>query len=263
MGVDPEEWQLTGAAAGRYERFLVPAVTLPWANDLVQRVGLYRGDRVLDVACGSGAATRVAARRVEEPGHVVGLDINPGMLAVARSLTLPRGSAQIEWCEGSALALPFAEGVFDAVLCQLGLQFVPDRPAAVREMRRVLGRGGHVGASVYAPIDRNPATHALADALDRHLGAGASRAKRHEHSLGDPNELRALFAGAGFEDVRMEQEKREDVNESFDDYWEPIEAGVGSIPQAYLTLSEADRRSVREEVKARDYRGSNRKGAYL
>jgi len=146
----------------------------------------------------------VAARRVEEPGHVVGLDINPGMLAVARSLTLPRGSAQIEWCEGSALALPFAEGVFDVVLCQLGLQFVPDRPAAVREMRRVLGRGGHVGASVYAPIDRNPATHALADALDRHLGAGASRAKRHEHSLGDPNELRALFAGAGFEDVRVE-----------------------------------------------------------
>lgn len=204
MGADPEEWQLGGASPELYERFLVPAVTLPWAKDLVQRVGLRRGHCVLDVACGSGAATRLVAERVGERGRVAGLDVNPGMLAVARSLSLPPGGARIEWYEGSALSLPFPDGAFDVVLCQLGLQFVPDRPAALREMHRVLGCGGCIGASVFTPIDRNPATHALSDALDRHLGAGASRAKRHEHSLGDPDELRALFVDAGFDDVRIE-----------------------------------------------------------
>jgi hypothetical protein len=70
-------------------------------------------------------------------------------------------------------------------------------------------------------------------------------------SLADPTRLEGLLAGAGFRDVRVERERREDITASFDEYWEPIEAGVGSIPQSYLTLSEVDRRSVREEVRAR------------
>ena len=70
-------------------------------------------------------------------------------------------------------------------------------------------------------------------------------------SLSDPTRLEALLTGAGLRDVRVERETREAITESFDEYWEPIEAGIGSIPQSYLTLSEADRRSVREEVRAR------------
>ena len=130
------------------------------------------------------------------------LDLNPGMLSVARSLPDPAG-AVIEWNEGSVLALPFPDASFDVVLCQLGLQFFPDRPAALREMRRVLPPGGRLVLSVFGPIAHSPATHALANALDRHVGPDASVAKRIKHALADPEELRALVAGAGFGDVAI------------------------------------------------------------
>jgi len=204
VGSDQEKWQLEGSAPELYERYLVPAVTLPWAEDLVDRVGLSPGGRVLDIACGTGVVARLAAARVGEGGRVVGLDLNAGMLAVARATRPAARGAPIEWHEGSADGLPFGDGEFDVVLCQLGLQFFPDRPAAVGEMRRVLDSAGCAGASVFTPIERNPAARALADAVDGHFGDGASRAKRSEHSLADPEELHELFDAAGFAGVRIE-----------------------------------------------------------
>jgi ubiquinone/menaquinone biosynthesis C-methylase UbiE len=203
MTEDPEHWQLEGGAAELYERHLVPAVTLPWAVDLVDRVGVGPGARVLDLATGTGVVARTVASRVQSAGRVAALDLNAGMLRVARSLA-PASGRSIEWYEGSALALPFDDGEFQLVLCQLGLQFFPDRPRVVQEILRVLALRGRVGASVYTAIERNPATHALSDALDRHLGPDASRAKRAEHSLADVRILRALFADAGFAEVRVE-----------------------------------------------------------
>src|SRR5262249_60545343 len=100
-----------------------------------------RGDRVVDVACGTGIVARIAAARVGPSGVVVGVDLNPGMLNVARSVSLTdsRSAAPIQWQEASADKLPFPGESFDIVYCQLGLQFFADRPAALREMRRVLG----------------------------------------------------------------------------------------------------------------------------
>src|SRR5215470_2462088 len=192
-----EQWQLDGDAAELYQRHLVPAVTAGWAADLVERVGLRRGERVLDVACGTGVVARAAAGRVGRAGRVAGIDINAAMLAVARSLPA-RPGASTGWFEGSALGLPFPAGTYDVVLCQLGLQFFPDRPAALAEMRRVLVTGGRLGLSVYGPIEHNPAAFALAGALDRHLGPDASVTKRAEHALAEPALLRTLAAGAGF-----------------------------------------------------------------
>jgi ubiquinone/menaquinone biosynthesis C-methylase UbiE len=199
---DAEKWQLEGSAAELYEQYLVPAVTLPWAEDLLERVGPEPGDRILDVACGTGVVARAAAAYVGGGGRVVGLDMNTGMLDVAR------GTRSVEWVEGSALALPFGHGEFDVVLCQLGLQFVEDRLRALKEMHRVLVSGGRVGASVFTSIERNPAAHALSDAVDRHLGAGASLAKRSEHSFADAGELRETCAAAGFLRVRVDTVKR-------------------------------------------------------
>jgi SAM-dependent methyltransferase len=202
-----ERWQLHGDAAGLYQRHLVPAVTAGWAADLVEHAGLRRGERVLDVACGTGVVARAAAGRVDRTGHVTGVDINVAMLAVARSLPAGPG-AGIGWVEASALGLPFRAGSYDVVLCQLGLQFIPDRTAALAGMRRVLVPGGRLGLTVYGPIEHNPAAFALAGALDRHLGPGASAAKRAEHALADPALLRALAAGAGFSGVQIVTETR-------------------------------------------------------
>jgi ubiquinone/menaquinone biosynthesis C-methylase UbiE len=200
--VEHEHWQLDGSAPELYERYLVPAITSLWAADLVARATPGAGERILDLACGTGIVSRLAAQRMGS-GLVVGLDINPGMLALARSLSLPAGAA-IAWARGSALDIPFADTSFDAVLCQLGLQFFPNRQAALREMRRVLAPGGRLALGVFSAIEHTPAALALADALDRHVGAGASETKRSEHGLSDATELSALVGEAGFDDVTIQ-----------------------------------------------------------
>jgi ubiquinone/menaquinone biosynthesis C-methylase UbiE len=192
-----EAWQVGASAAQLYQRYLVPAIASLWATDLIGRAAPRPGERVLDIACGTGVVARASADRMGS-GRVVGLDINAGMLAVARSLV-----PSIEWYEGSALAMPFPDASFDLCLCQFGLQFFPDRPAAMREMFRVLQLGGRVALSVFSAIERTPVTNALADALDRRLRPGASSIKRSEHSLADADELRQLAVGQGFRDVSV------------------------------------------------------------
>src|SRR5262249_40245520 len=182
---------------------VVPAMTGMWAADLVDRASLQPGEQVLDVACGTGVVARTAAARVGESGRVAALDLNAGMLAIARSLP-PVPGASIDWHEGSALALPFEDGSFDVVLCQLGLQFFPDRAAALAEMRRVRAAGGRTGLSVYGSMERYPPTQALVASLERHGRAEAAAIKRSEHALEDSDELRVLVRGAGFCDVAIE-----------------------------------------------------------
>jgi ubiquinone/menaquinone biosynthesis C-methylase UbiE len=193
-----EHWQLDGSAPELYQRYLVPAITSVWASDLIDRVKPRPGEAALDIACGTGAVTRVAAERMTT-GRVVGLDFNPGMLAVARSVA--NSGTSIEWVEGSALSLPFDDGSFDLVLCQLGLQFFPDRPLALREMRRVLAPSGRVALSVYSAIEHTPAAYAFVQALDQLLGPDSSTIKRAEHLFPEAHEVGDLMINQGFEQV--------------------------------------------------------------
>jgi ubiquinone/menaquinone biosynthesis C-methylase UbiE len=133
-----------GSATENYERFFVPAIGGPFAADLIAQAAVKPGERVLDVACGTGALTRLAAEHVGPQGSVAGLDVNPGMLAVARSLPAP-ADPRISWYEAPAESMPLPDDAFDVVLCQLGLQFMDDKPAAVREMHRVTAAGGPAG----------------------------------------------------------------------------------------------------------------------
>ena len=164
--VGDEHWQLEGSAAELYQRYVVPAITTRWAEDLVHRAQPRAGEAVLDVACGTGVVARLAAKAVAR-GQVTGLDLNAGMLAVARGM--PSQGAPINWIEGSALDLPFPPDSFDVVLCQLGLQFFPDQERAFREMRRVLRNSGRAALSVYSPIERTPGAYAFVLALDEVL----------------------------------------------------------------------------------------------
>ena len=141
-----------------YQREMVPASFARWAPDLVDLGAVGPGQRVLDVACGTGVVTRLAAERVGSSGRAVGLDVNADMLAAARAAS---PGSRIEWHEGSALALPFPDASFDVLFCQQGLQFFPDRAAGLREMRRVLVPGGRLALSCWRSVDHQPGMRAL------------------------------------------------------------------------------------------------------
>jgi ubiquinone/menaquinone biosynthesis C-methylase UbiE len=187
-----------------YERFFVPGIGAPLATDLIRLAALRPGDRVLDVACGTGIVARLASQQVGATGTVTGLDVNPGMLAVARSAT-PSGPP-IEWHEASAEAMPLPDASFDVVLCQMGLQFMPDKHAALREMRRVLVRGGRLVINLAGPTPRLFAI--MGEALERHIGAEAAGFVDLVFSLHDTGEIRNLVGDAGFHDVSVEPETR-------------------------------------------------------
>jgi SAM-dependent methyltransferase len=186
-----------GTAAENYERYFVPAIAAPLAAELVGAAGLRAGERVIDVACGTGVVARLAAERVGAERAVAGVDVNAGMLAVARAVTPP--DVAIEWHEVSADALPFADGTFDVVLCQMGLQFFPDRHAALREARRVLVPGGRLVLNVPGPT---PAIfRILAEALARHVNRQMAHFVHHVFSLHDAAALADLIGSCGFVDV--------------------------------------------------------------
>ena len=209
-------WQLEGTAAAElFERYLVPTITAKWAEDLVDRAQPREGEAVLDIACGTGVVARLAAKRIGR-GLVTGLDLNTGMLAVARKV--PTEGAAIIWIEGSALDLPFPADSFDVVFCQQGLQFFPDRRKALVEMCRVLKGGGRVALSVYSRIERTPGANVFVLALDDVIGGNASRIKRGEHSFTDATQLETLLHDSGFNAVEVKTVEQTIVFPSVLDY---------------------------------------------
>lgn len=204
MSQQPYGKDFGGNAPENYERFFVPTIGAPLANELIDIAALRLGERVLDVACGTGAVTRLASQRVGTTGTVSGLDVNPGMLAVARSATPP--GMLIEWHEASAEGMPLPDASFEVVLCQMGLQFMPDKAAALREMRRVLVPGGRLILNVPGPTPRLFAI--MGEALARHIGPEASGFVNHVFSLHDTTELQKLMSGAGFRDVSAQADTK-------------------------------------------------------
>jgi SAM-dependent methyltransferase len=180
-------------------------------------------------------------------GVVVGADISPEMLTSARAGL--HGSPFLP-VAADGQALPFRDASFDAVVCQLGLQFFADPARGVEEFRRVLRERGRVAICVISTPDHAPMWGELAGVLGRFLPE-LRNVLFLSFALHDPNRLEAMLVGAGFRDVRVERTTRDDSFESFADYWAPIEAGIGSLPQAYLRLAATDRRAVREEVRSR------------
>jgi len=182
--------------ARNYERYFVPAIGAPVAADFVAMADLSPDDRVLDVGCGTGIVTRLAAERAAK---VTGVDINPAMLEVARE-TAPAGAA-IDWHQSSAESLPLPDEGYDVVLCQMSMQFFPDKAAAVKEMKRVLVPGGRLALNV--PGSMSQAFEVIDAAIGRHLGPEASGFVQAVFSLHEADELRGLLAGEGFADVNV------------------------------------------------------------
>ena len=184
--------QVTRSAAEIYEEFFVPALFQQWTPIMADAAGIKAGQRVLDVACGTGVLAREAVGRVGGAGLVTGLDRNEGMLAMAR-----RVAAAVEWKAGRAEQLPFPDASFDAVVSQFGLMFFDDRVQALREMRRVLKPGGRLAVAVWDRLENSPGYAAMAGLLERLFGRRIAGELHAPFALGDPDALRALFAEAG------------------------------------------------------------------
>jgi len=186
-------------AAEAYEALFVSALFEQWTAGVLEAARVGPGQRVLDVACGTGVLAREAAMLTKSMDSVAGLDPNAGMLAVAEGLA-PR----IDWRQGAAESLPFPDESFDSVVSQFGLMFFADRSRAVREMLRVVVPGGHLAIAVWDSLERTPGYACEVELLNRTAGRRAGDALRAPFVLGDRMKLAELFEDAGVMSARIE-----------------------------------------------------------
>lgn len=190
------EGPFEGSPAEIYERHLVPALIAPWAREFAEFVVPKRGESALDIACGTGALTGLLADLVGNDGRVVGLDFDPDMVEVARSIR-----PDLEWHVADAQKMPFAVREFDLVTCHQGFQFLPDKPAGLQEMRRVLRSKGRLALAVWRSIEFCPGQHALSKALAKWVDPDVARLAGW--ALGDADTLQEIVGQAGFEDITL------------------------------------------------------------
>src|SRR5687767_965621 len=239
------DWGSNFAAAGvgamtAYDEFLVPRLFAPFADVLLDGVGVAAGLEVLDVACGPGTVSRRVALRLGPEGRVTGCDLSPAMLEVAAGKPALDDAAPITYRQCPADEVDVPDGAFDIVLCQQGLQFFPDRLGALAEMRRILKPGGRAGVAVWCAIEENPFFDALAAAVGWILGKEAEISYRSgPWGLPEPDELARLFEAADFSDVDVSRHTLPTVFE-------------GGPAQLVATLSAA---SVGPQVAALDAAG--------
>ncbi|HKK00594.1 MAG TPA: methyltransferase domain-containing protein [Desulfuromonadales bacterium] len=221
-----------GNPAENYERYFVPAIGGPLAQELVKAAKLRPGEHVLDVACGTGVVARLAAEAVGKGGVVAGLDVNPGMLAVARSIADPE--AGIKWHEASVESMPFPDASFDVVLCQMGLQFVSDKQAALKEMRRVLAPGGRLVFNVPGPAPE--ILTIMAEGIAHKVGAEPAKFVEAVFSLYDTKKIENLMSAAGFNEAAARADTMSLSLPSPEDFlWQymqstPLAAVVSNLP---------------------------------
>lgn len=188
----------TGTGAENYQRYFVPAIATPVSAELLRTAALQPGERVLDVACGTGVITRLAAEQVGSAGSVTGIDVAPDMIDVATSTPAPVG-AHIAWHVSDAASLPLPDDSCDVVLCQMGLMFMEERPAALHEMRRVLVPGGR--AIINTPGIIQPPFELMEQAIVEHINRDLGGFVRVVFSMHDPDMLTDLLRDAGFHGV--------------------------------------------------------------
>ncbi|MBI4205475.1 MAG: methyltransferase domain-containing protein [Betaproteobacteria bacterium] len=237
---------LDTTAAEAYEQFIVPALNAPLAADAVELAAPRPGERLLDVACGTGIVVRIAAPRVAPGGSIAGLDIDPAMIAVARSLVRGPDGVTLHWHCASAQDMPFASATFDVALCLQGLQYLPSCVAGLAEIRRVMKPGGRLVALVWSSLEDCKGQHALARALERRNVDAAAILKAY--SLGDSDGIRALAAEAGFRDVEIRASYTTARFASVKHFVEAFAAGSLSSRAAISKVPEHQRSGFLEDI---------------
>lgn len=225
-------------AAEAYERHMVPGLFLHWAELLVRLAAPQPGEHVLDVACGTGVGARLAARALGSAGKIAGLDVDAGVVEVARKVAEKSGVA-IEWHCANALEMPFEDAAFDLCLCLQGLQFFPDRVAGLSEIRRVLKPSGRLVASIWGPLAFNKGHVAVVQALESQ-NVDASPAKR-ACSFASPEDIRDTASRAGFTHIDLRTEDGVSQFASMQSFIDGMTVGSPSTRHAVARLSESGR----------------------
>jgi len=239
---EQELGRFSGSAPENYERYFVPRIGRPMAEELIARAALQPGERVLDVACGTGVITRLAKEQVGS-GPVTGLDLTPGMLAVAKSVTSTE--LGITWREANAESMPLADDAFDVVFCGLSLQLMPNKVTALREMRRVLAPEGRL---LLSTPGRMPAPFgAIEGALSRNIGPETAGFVKAVFSLDDPAALQAMMMESGLQDIHVERvERRLRMPAPRDFLWQYIQSTP--LARAVMEADPAKRDALEHEA---------------
>jgi len=231
------------AGAAAYDR-LTGRWSALFATACLDAVDVASSNRLLDLAAGTGDGALLASRRLASSASTTAVDLSVPMLAVARS----KASGQsVDVVAADAQVLPFADGAFDAGICLFGLMFFPEPLRALAEVRRVMRRERRFCATVWSTPEAAPFAGFVAKALSEVLPAERDDRLR-PFSMSDPSRVARLLTDAGFEKVAVRRESRIARFSSFDDYWDPVEAGGGRLGQAYLSLPMAQRSVVRQRV---------------
>jgi ubiquinone/menaquinone biosynthesis C-methylase UbiE len=193
--------EFSGSVPAFYDRQLGPALFEPYAEDLVSRLPMRDGLRVLEVACGTGIVTRRLREALPHSATLVATDLNEPMITYARTAVAAPG---ISWQQADAQALAFSDGSFDVVVCQFGVMFLPDKVQGFREARRVLAPGGLLLANVWQSLDANPAAGAIHAALAQLFPADPPRFLETPYGYHDSDRIRADMVEAGWRDVKLE-----------------------------------------------------------
>lgn len=193
--------RFSGSMPDYYERYMVPMLFAPHARIAAARLGDMRSGRVLELAAGTGAMTRASAAVLPDAVAIVATDLNQPMLDRATPHT---GSARVRWQQADALALPFGDREFDAVVCQFGVMFYPDKPAGFAETFRVLKPGGRFIFSVWDVMERNVLNQICYDTVSALFPADPPRGFLGPFSHLDPATIASDLAGVGFEAVDIE-----------------------------------------------------------
>ena len=189
----------TGSVAQFYERYMVPLIFEPYAVDIAKRVALAAPDRVLELACGTGVVTRQLAVMLGASADILATDLNPAMIEEAARIGTVR---PVAWRQLDAMELPFEQATFDAVVCQFGVMFLPDKPRAFGEARRVLRPGGQFVFNAWSAIAMNDFANAIQHALDTLFPADPPRfMTRTPHGYHDAAAIARDIAAAGFTSV--------------------------------------------------------------
>ena len=236
-----------------YETQLVTAIFEPLARILIERARPEPGEHVLDAACGTGIVARLVAPMVGPSGRTVGLDYDPIMIEMARSL-----APEIEWRQGDLQNLPFPDGFYDLVLCQQGLQYLPDHGAGLRQIHRVLRPGGRMVLATWSDLAKSPGHVLLFQALEATIGP--DRARPLAWSLADEAQLLELVSEAGFVSVTTTIISLQTRYPSARAFVEILLKGSSKVTREELAQIPADRKAAfinKVAMRLRDYETSN------